>query len=67
MDKKYLVFVGIGFELVAIILTCIFIGQKLDEKYQSNGMFLIGFSVLGLTGWLVHILKLLKRFEKDDQ
>jgi F0F1-type ATP synthase assembly protein I len=67
MDKKYLVFIGIGFELVAIILTCIFIGQKLDEKYHGKGMFLIGFSVLGLTGWLIHVLKMLRHFEKDDQ
>ncbi len=64
-DRKYLVFVGIGFELVAIILGCIYLGMKLDEKYEGNGMFLVGMSLLGLAGWLIHIVRLLKYLEKE--
>jgi hypothetical protein len=64
-DRKYLVFAGIGFELVMIILGCLYVGKKLDEKYEGHGMFLIGLSVLGLIGWLVHIVQLLKYLEKD--
>lgn len=63
MKSKYIVFTAIGFELVGIILACIFIGHKLDEHYGTQGLALIGFSVAGLAGWLIHVVQLLKRIE----
>lgn len=63
MKSKYIVFTAIGFELVGTILACIFIGHKLDVHYGTKGLALIGLSVAGLAGWLIHVVQLLKRIE----
>lgn len=65
--NKGLVFMAMGFELVGLILACIFIGQWVDQNYGTKGLALVGFSALGLVGWLVHIVKLLKKFEADSE
>lgn len=64
--NKGLVFVAMGFELVGLILGCIFIGQWVDERFGTKGLGLVGFSALGLIGWLVHIVRLLKSYEADS-
>lgn len=66
MKSKYLVFSAIGFELVGIMLACIFIGHYLDEQYGLKGLGLIGLSVLGLVGWLIHVVQLLRRIESSE-
>lgn len=66
INKKALVFTAMGFELVGLILGCIFIGQWVDEKYGTHGLGLVGFSALGLIGWLLHIVQLLKAYEADS-
>lgn len=66
-DKpNYLVFAGMGFELVGLIVACLFIGQWFDEKYGTKGLGVAGFSILALVGWLVHLIQLLKSTEKED-
>jgi len=64
MNNRYIVFVGIGLELVGIIIACLFIGQKLDEAYGLKGLAMVGLSLLGLAGWLYQIVLLSKRLEK---
>ncbi|PWU19599.1 MAG: hypothetical protein C5B49_05505 [Bdellovibrio sp.] len=65
--KKYIVFAGMGFELVGLIIACLFIGQWLDERFSLKGLGVISFSVLGLVGWLVHLLQMLKLLEKQEK
>ncbi len=67
INKKALVFTAMGFELIGLILVCIYIGQWIDERYGTHGLGLVGFSALGLTGWLVHIVRLLKVYEGDSE
>ncbi|MBX3019252.1 MAG: AtpZ/AtpI family protein [Bdellovibrionaceae bacterium] len=65
--NKGLIFMAMGFELVGLILGCIFIGQWVDENYGTKGLGLVGFSAAALVGWLVHIVQLLKKFEADSE
>ena len=67
--NKYLVFVGIGVELVGIICGCLYAGQKLDQIYNLKGLAMIGLSLAGLAGWLVQIVIMSKRLENisDDE
>ncbi len=67
MKNKYIVFSAIGVELVGIIIACIFIGQYVDQNYGTKGLGIVGFSVLGLTGWLIQVVRMLKTMEKDDE
>ena len=62
--NKYIVFSAMGFELVGIMLGCLYIGQLIDENYGWKGMGIVSFSVLGLAGWLIHIVQLSKRLDK---
>lgn len=65
--SKYIVFASIGFELVGLILGCYFLGNFLDEKYQTKGLIFVGLTILALIGWLVRVIWLLQRFQKQDE
>lgn len=67
MNNKYIVFSAIGIELVGIILACIFIGQYVDANYGTKGLGIVGFSVLGLTAWLIQVVRMLKTMENDSE
>jgi F0F1-type ATP synthase assembly protein I len=64
--KKYIVFASIGFELVGIMLACVYLGQAVDKTYQTKGLGLIALMFIGLASWLTHVVLLLRRFEKND-
>jgi len=66
-DKnKMAVFVGIGFEIIGILVLAAWAGGWLDKAYGLKGMGTAGLVILGLIGWLVHLLYLLKDFENDQ-
>lgn len=64
--NKYIVFTALGFELVGIMLACLFLGQWLDHRYSTKGLAMIGLSVLGLVGWLVQVIQLAKGLDKKE-
>ena len=59
-----LLFVGIGAELVGIILAMYFIGLNLPVENKEN--WTAGLIVLGFIGWFAHIIFLLKKTFKDE-
>jgi len=63
--NKYIVFAALGFELVGIMIGCLFLGQWLDHKYSTKGLAIIGCSVLGLAGWLIHVVQMAKSLDKN--
>lgn len=64
MKNKWLVFVGIGFEAVGIVLAAIWLGELLDAHFQTKGLFTILFTFTGMGGWFAHIFFLLKKMSK---
>lgn len=64
--KKYLIFAGMGFELVGLILGAYFVGNHFDNKYQTNGLIFVGLSFAGLIGWLVRVIWLINRLQKQE-
>jgi F0F1-type ATP synthase assembly protein I len=64
--NRYLVFTSIGFELLGIMLGAIYLGQAIDQKYQTKGMALIALMFIGLASWLTHVVLLLRKFQKED-
>lgn len=64
--KKYIVFAGIGFELVGIMMASIYLGQAIDKTYQTKGIALAAMMFLGLASWLTHVIMLLRRLEKQN-
>ncbi len=65
--RGYIIFISIGFELVGLIIGCFYLGQYLDEKYQTKGMIFVGLSVASLIGWLARVIWLLKRIQADEE
>jgi F0F1-type ATP synthase assembly protein I len=66
VKNPYIIFTAMGTELVGIILATLWIGQKLDEIYGLKGLAMISLSLIGLIGWLIQIVFLLKKLEKMD-
>lgn len=67
MIGKYLIFGFMGFELVGLIMGAYYLGSYLDEKNQGNGLYFVFLSFAVLIGWLLQIVFLLKRFNKEDE
>lgn len=67
MNNKYLVFVGMGIELVGIIGGCLYVGQLLDQHFQSKGLIMVGLSAAGLGGWLYQIILLTRQIENSEK
>lgn len=66
MKNKYLVFVGMGIELVGVICACLYLGQLLDQKFSSKGLIMVALSGAGLAGWIYHIVMLTRQIEKSE-
>jgi F0F1-type ATP synthase assembly protein I len=66
MNKKYLVFVGIGFELVGIILTALYLGKLFDEHFGTKGLGIAAFPMIGLVGWIIHVIMLSKSMDRPS-
>lgn len=64
--NKYMLFIGIGFELIGLIVAAVFAANWLEARYPSKGMITAGLVLLALVGWFVHIMVLLKQVNKDN-
>lgn len=64
--NKYLVFVGIGFELIGLILVAIYLGKHLVESLSWNkntsAFLVIGAFVV----WFVSLFTKLKKMNSND-
>ena len=64
--KKYIVFASIGFELVGLMVASIFLGQAIDQRYQTKGIAIAALMFIALASWLIHVLFLLRRIQNED-
>lgn len=66
MKNKYLVFVGIGFELIAFILIAIYLGQFLVEKQGIGDWVKAILIVVAFVVWFISLVVKLKAGEKKS-
>ena len=64
-NNKGLIFMGMGFELVALVLSALYLGKIIDTHYGTKGIFTIILLLSMLVGWIYHLIHLLMKFEKD--
>lgn len=62
--NRYLVFMGLGFELVGLIIGGIYLGQLLDAHFGTRGIMVLVILASCLVSWFIHLVFLLKRVEK---
>ena len=66
-DKgKGIVFLGIGFELVAMCLGGHYLGEFIDAHYGWKAVASTYLVLALLIAWFLHLFYLLRKFEKDD-
>ena len=63
---KGIVFMGVAFELVAMCLGGHFLGVFIDQYYGWNNFAATYLVLLLLIGWFVHLIYLLRKFEKEN-
>jgi len=62
MLNKGLVFMGMGFELLGLVLGGYYLGQAIDNEFGWPGYGVAALVICGLIGWMIHLIFLLKRF-----
>ncbi len=63
--NKYIVFAGIGFELVGLIVVSVYAGEYLETIKPTKGLWVAGLILLSLVGWMIHLLAMLKSTQKQ--
>ncbi|MBX3020488.1 MAG: AtpZ/AtpI family protein [Bdellovibrionales bacterium] len=66
MNSKGIVFLGIGFELVALCAGGYFIGDFLDKHYGWNGTGATYLTLVLMISWFMHLIYLLRKFEREE-
>ncbi len=64
---KAIVFAGMGFELVGLIVVSLYIGQALDKTFELKGLATASLSLLVLAGWLIQLVYMLKSYLREEQ
>lgn len=59
-------FIGIGFELVVMVLGGAYLGNMIDTHMGWNSVATALLVVMFMAAWFVHLLFLLSRFEKNN-
>jgi hypothetical protein len=60
--NKGIVFMGMGFELLGMVLGGLYVGQAVDKYMEWPGYGVAVFVVSGLISWMVHLIYMLKKF-----
>jgi uncharacterized membrane protein len=61
-----IVFLGIGFELVAMCVGGFYLGQAIDDHYGWKSIASTYLVLVLLVAWFVHLFYLLRKFEKEN-
>ncbi len=64
-DKSGLVFIGVGFELLAMVLGGLYVGEHVDKYFNLGGKGTITVVFCCLASWCIHFIYLIKKFMKD--
>jgi F0F1-type ATP synthase assembly protein I len=59
-------YAGLGIQLAVTVLVCVLLGQWLDRKVGTDGVFTILAPLLGFGGMLYSLIRELSRAEKDE-
>lgn len=58
--KEYLIFLGLVFELVGLVVALVYAGYYFDQKMGYSGVGVAGGAVLALVVWVVHLMQAFK-------
>ena len=53
---------GMGFELVGLILGGLYVGSQIDKEMKWPGYAVAGAMGIALIGWFIHLIFMMKKF-----
>lgn len=65
--KNGIVFMGIGLELVGIVLASLYLGSVLDDWFSWKGYGVSVVLLIGTAGWIFHMILLLNKMQNPKQ
>ena len=60
-------YAGLGIQLAATVMVCVFVGQWVDRKVGTDGIFTILAPLLGFGGVMYSLMRQLSRSDKGDR
>ena len=60
-------YAGLGIQLAATVVVCVLVGQWLDRKVGTDGIFTIVAPLLGFGGVRYSLMRELSRSDKSDR
>ncbi len=64
--NKLIAFLGVGMEAVGLILCSVWIGEYLDQKFETKVVFTSIFPLLALGGWFIHVVFMVKKMNSPE-
>lgn len=58
--REYLIFLGLVFELVALVVSLVYAGYYIDQKMGWSGIGVACGAVLALVVWVIHLMQAFK-------
>lgn len=65
--KKYLVFVGMGFELIGIVLASLWVGMWIETQKPMKNLWPVFLVFIGLSAWFFRVVRLLKHMNRQNE
>ena len=65
-DNRSMVFMGMGFELVILVLGAAYLGKYIDEYFGTAGYWTAGLIVCFMISWFYHLIVLIRKINGDD-
>ena len=63
--NKSIAFVGIGFEIIALLIAGVTIGGAIDRRFNLKGLGTAVMVIASLVLWFIHLIHLLKSMNQD--
>jgi uncharacterized membrane protein YqjE len=67
MNRAYAMMAALAFECVGLVTVLVLLGQYFDRTYGWGGMGAAGGAVLGVVGWVSHLIVVLRQLAKDEE
>jgi hypothetical protein len=66
-SRKLAVFMAMGFECVGLVTAAVLLGRYCDNQYGWKGLGAAAGAIVGVVGWVTHLIVVLKSAASDSK
>lgn len=67
MNRTYALLVALAFECVGLVTVLVLAGRYFDEQYGWGGKGAAAGAVIGVIGWVTHLIVVLRQLAKEEE